>query len=450
MMIFRKAIPRRAFLRGLGASVALPLLDSMVPVLARAQDLSSLAATRVNFFYVPNGITMSKWIPAAVGSSFELTPIMKPLASFRDRLLVLSGLDQNQGHSMPGENAGDHPRASATYLTCVHPKATSGSDLRAGTSVDQIIARELGKHTQLASLELGIESAEILGSCESAYSCAYYNTICWRDPTTPLPMENNPRAIFERLFGDSESTSREERIMRIQEKRSVLDFVSRGVNRLLKDVGPVDRLKVNQYLEAVRDVERRIEMAEAQSSRELPSLQRPAGIPVSFTQHIKLLLDLEVLAYQCDLTRVSTLMVGHEMGLQAYPELGFADPYHPLTHHNGDPEKVAKVIQIDTFHTSMFAYLLERMAATPEGDGSLLDRSLILYGSGLSDGNLHLHDNLPVLLVAGKATQIAGGTHIRYPQGTPMANLYLTMLDHLGIQVASFGDSTGKLTIPSV
>jgi hypothetical protein len=406
-------------------------------------------ATRLAFFYAPNGITMDKWTPAAEGSSFELTPILKPLGAFRDRMLVLSGLDQNQGHSMPGENAGDHPRASATYLTCVHPKATSGSDLRAGTSVDQIAAKELGKHTQLASLELGIEPTEILGTCESAYSCAYYNTICWRTPTTPLPMENNPRAVFERLFGDSESTSREERLARIQEKRSVLDFASRGVARLMRDVSSSDRVKVTQYLEAVRDVERRIQMAEEQSSRDLPSLQRPVGIPSTFTEHIKLLMDIEVLAYQCDLTRVCTVMVGHEMGLQAYPELGFTDPYHPLTHHNGDPEKVEKVIQIDIFHAKMFAYFLEKLASTPEGDGSLLDHALIVYGSGLSDGNLHLHDNLPVLLIAGQASQVTGGRHIRYPKGTPMANLYLTMMDTLGVPVERLGDSTGRLGLPS-
>jgi hypothetical protein len=447
MMIFKKAIPRRAFLRGIGASVALPLLDSMVPAFAAPAETP--VATRLAFFYAPNGITMDKWTPAAEGSSFELTPILKPLGAFRDRMLVLSGLDQNQGHSMPGENAGDHPRASATYLTCVHPKATSGSDLRAGTSVDQIAAKELGKHTQLASLELGIEPTEILGTCESAYSCAYYNTICWRTPTTPLPMENNPRAVFERLFGDSESTSREERLARIQEKRSVLDFASRGVARLMRDVSSSDRVKVTQYLEAVRDVERRIQMAEEQSSRDLPSLQRPVGIPSTFTEHIKLLMDIEVLAYQCDLTRVCTVMVGHEMGLQAYPELGFTDPYHPLTHHNGDPEKVEKVIQIDIFHAKMFAYFLEKLASTPEGDGSLLDHALIVYGSGLSDGNLHLHDNLPVLLIAGQASQVTGGRHIRYPKGTPMANLYLTMMDTLGVPVERLGDSTGRLGLPS-
>jgi hypothetical protein len=448
MMVFQKSIPRRTFVRGVGASLALPLLDSMFPALARAQTTNSPAATRLSFFYVPNGITMGKWTPATEGASFELTPILKPLSAFRDRMIVLSGLDQNQGHSMPGENAGDHPRASATYLTCVHPKATNGADLRAGTSVDQIAAEQLGKQTQLASIELGIESAEILGSCESAYSCAYYNTICWRNPKAPLPMENNPRAVFERLFGDTESTSREARMLRIQEKRSVLDFVSRGVKRLLSDVSPADRIKVDQYLEAVRDVERRIQMAESQSSHELPSLLRPAGIPPTFTEHIKLLLDMEVLAYQSDLTRVCSLMVGHEMGLQAYPELGFADPYHPLTHHNGDLEKVAKVIQIDVFHSTMFAYFLERLAATPHGGGSLLDHSLVVYGSGLSDGNLHLHDNLPVLLLAGKATRMAGGNHIRYPKGTPMANLYLTLLEQLGISIEGLGDSTGKLSIP--
>jgi hypothetical protein len=351
---------------------------------------------------------------------------------------------------MPGEIAGDHPRASAAYLTCVHPKMTSGPDLRAGTSVDQIAAKELGKQTQLASLELGINSAEVLGSCESAYSCAYYNTICWRTPTTPLPMENNPRAIFERLFGDSDSTNREERLARLQERRSVLDFVTHGVNRLMKDVGLSDRTKVSQYLDAVRDIEKRIQMAEEQSSREMPSLQRPAGIPETFTEHIKLMIDLQVLAYQSDLTRVGTLMVGHEMGTQSYPELGFADPYHPLTHHNGDPEKVAKVIRIDNYHTSMFAYFLDKLRSTADGDGSLLEHSLIVYGAGLSDGNVHAHNNLPALLVGGQAAQIKGGLHLRYAEGTPIANLFLSVLDKLGVAVENLGDSTGKLELLSV
>ena len=448
MMIFKKAIPRRAFLQGLGATVALPLLDGMVP--AFAQSAGVKPNLRFSIFYVPNGIIMDKWTPKTEGAAFELTPTLMPLAAYRERMLVLSGLAQNQGHAMPGEIAGDHPRASAAYLTCVHPKMTSGPDLRAGTSVDQIAAKELGKQTQLASLELGIDSAEILGSCESAYSCAYYNTICWRTPTTPLPMENNPRAIFERLFGDSDSTNREERLARLQERRSVLDFVSHGVNRLMKDVGPSDRTKVAQYLDAVRDIEKRIQMAEEQSSREMPSLQRPAGIPETFTAHIKLMIDLQVLAYQSDLTRVGTLMVGHEMGTQSYPELGFADPYHPLTHHNGDPEKVAKVIRIDNYHTSMFAYYLDKMRSIEDGGGSLLDHSLIIYGAGLSDGNVHAHNNLPTLLVGGKAPQFNGGRHLRYPEGTPIANLFLSVLDKLGVEVENLGDSTGRLEPLSV
>ena len=448
MMIFKKAIPRRAFLRGIGATVALPLLDGMVP--AFAQTSGAKPNLRFSIFYVPNGIIMDKWTPKTEGAAFELTPTLQPLAAYRDRMLVLSGLAQNQGHAMPGEIAGDHPRASAAYLTCVHPKMTSGPDLRAGTSIDQIAANELGKQTQLASLELGLDSAEILGSCESAYSCAYYNTICWRTPTTPLPMENNPRAIFERLFGDSDSTNREERMARLQERRSVLDFVSHGVNRLMKDVGPSDRTKVSQYLDAVRDIEKRIQMAEEQSSREMPSLQRPAGIPETFTEHIKLMIDLQVLAYQSDLTRVATLMVGHEMGTQSYPELGFADPYHPLTHHNGDPEKVAKVIRIDNYHTSMFAYFLDKLRSTADGDGSLLDHSLILYGAGLSDGNVHAHNNLPALLVSGQSAQIKGGRHLRYAEGTPIANLFLSVLDKLGVAVENLGDSTGRLELLSV
>lgn len=447
-MNFKKAIPRRAFLQGAGAAVALPLLDSMVPAFAQAQ--APKRNLRLSIFYVPNGIIMGKWTPAAVGSDFEITPTLEPLSAFRENLFVLSGLAQNQGHSLPGETSGDHPRASASYLTCVHPRPTNGRELHVGTSMDQIVAAALGGDTQLASLELGIESADVLGTNEPGYSGAYYNTISWKNPSTPLPMENNPRVVFERLFGDRDSTDRGEVVARIQEERSVLDFVSEGASRLMKDVGPTDRAKLTQYLDAVRDVERRIQLAEEQASRELPIVQRPVSVPGTFTEHIKLLIDLQVLAYQSDLTRVSTLMVGHEMGLQAYPELGFADPYHPLTHHNGDPEKVAKVIQIDTLHTQIYAYFLEKLQSTPDGDGSLLDHSINLYGSGLSDGNVHAHDDLPLLLACGKESQIKGGRHLRYSTSTPMANLYLTLLDKLGVPVDKLGDSTGKLELLSV
>jgi len=455
MMIFNRTIPRRAFLRGLGAAVALPLLDGMVPAFAgspesTAADVGGKQALRMGLVTVPNGIIMDKWTPATEGASFELTPILEPLAPFRDRLLVLSGLNSNEARQLPGEIAGDHPRACSSFLTGVHPKMTSGADLRAGTSVDQIAAREIGKHTQLASLELGIEPAGILGSCESAYSCAYYNTISWRNPTTPMPMENQPRAVFERLFGDSDSTDPAVRQARIRDNRSILDFLNQDVARLLKSVGPNDRTKVSQYLDAIRDVERRIQMAEEQSSRELPTLERPVGIPATFTEHIQLMMDLQVLAYQSDLTRVSTLMTGHEMSSLAFPELGFADPYHPLTHHQGDAQKIAKVLQVNMFHIKMLAYLLGKLQATPDGDGSLLDHSMIVYGSPLSDGNLHMFKNLPILLVGGGGGKIRGGRHLRFPKDTPLTNLYLTLLDKMGIDVDNLGDSTGKLEMLSV
>jgi len=450
MMIFQKAIPRRTFLRGIGATLALPLLEGMVPAFASNLDTAGGKATRLAFVTVPNGIIMDKFTPTKEGSGFELTPVLEPLAPFRDQLLVLSGLNSNEARQLPGEIAGDHPRACSAFLTGVHPKMTSGADLRAGTSVDQIAAQELGKKTQLASLELGIEPPGILGSCESAYSCAYYNTISWRNPTTPLPMENQPRAVFERLFGDSETTDPKERLARIRDNRSILDFVTQDASRLMRGLGPSDRTKVGQYLDAIRDVERRIQMAEEQSSRELPKLDRPVGVPATFTEHLKLMFDLEVVAFQSDLTRVGTLQVGHEMSNQAYPELGFGDPYHPLTHHQGDAEKIAKVIRCNIFHTTLLAYFLDKMRSTPDGDGSLLDHSMIVYGSPLSDGNMHLFKNLPILLLGGGGGQIKGNRHIRFPKDTPMTNLYLTLLDKLGVSVESFGDSTGKLELLSV
>jgi hypothetical protein len=449
MMIFKKAIPRRTFLRGLGATFALPLLDGMVPAFASAAETTK-QATRLAIVTVPNGIIMDRWTPKTEGSNFELTPTLEPLASFQDQMLVVSGLNSNEARQLPGEIAGDHPRACSALLTGVHPKMTSGVDLRAGISVDQLAAQELGKHTQLASLELGIESPSIVGSCESAYSCAYYNTISWRTPSTPMPMENQPRAVFERLFGDSDSTDPKIRAARIRENRSLLDFVSQDASRLLETLAPSDRLKVNQYLDAVRDVERRIQMAEEQSSQEVPNLARPVGVPPTFTEHVKLMMDLEVLAFQSDLTRVATLMTGHEMSNLGFPEIGFGDPYHPLTHHQGDSTKIGKVVQVNRFHTTILAYFLDKLRSTPDGDGTLLDHSITFYGSPLSDGNLHIFKNLPILLVGGGSGQIKGGRHLRYPKDTPVANLYLTLLDKLGVPVESLGDSTGKLELLAV
>jgi hypothetical protein len=442
MVILRKSIPRRAFLRGAGATLALPLLDAMTPALAA----EIVRPIRMAFIEVPNGIMMDKWTPATEGANFALTPILEPLAEFRDRMLLLSGLDQNQSKALATEVGGDHPRACTAWLTGAHAKMTSGADLRAGISVDQVAAREFGKYTQLASLEVGLESPEVVGACESAYGCAYYNTISWRNETTPLPMENRPRAIFERLFGGAGSTDAKVRLV----YRSVLDAVAEDVRRLRGKLGAADRGKIDQYLDAVRDIERRIQLAEAQGGRDRPQPALPISVPQTFSDYYKLMADLMVLAWQTDMTRVCTFQVGHEMSGRAYPELGFGDAHHSVTHHQGDPDKIARVVQINIFHTKMLAYYLDRLRSTADGDGSLLDHALVLYGGALSDGNLHLYTDLPLLLVAGGVAGIKGGRHIRHPRGTPMGNLLLTMLDKANVtRVERFGDSTGRLELAS-
>jgi hypothetical protein len=447
MVITRKSIPRRAFLRGTGAVLALPVLDAMTPAFAA----ETKRPIRMSFIEVPNGIMMDKWTPATEGADFALTPILEPLAQFRDRMLVLSGLDQGQSKGLPFEVGGDHPRACTAWLTGAHAKMTSGADLRAGISVDQVAAREFGKYTQLASLEVGLESAEVVGACESAYGCAYYNTVSWRNDTTPLPMENRPRAIFERLFGAAGRTDAETRLALRQDDRSILDAVTQDVRRLRGKLGGSDRGKIDQYLEAVRDVERRMQLAEAQGDHGLPQTGGPIGIPPIFSDYYKLMADLMVLAWQTDMTRVCTFQIGHEMSGRAYPEVGFGDAHHSVTHHQGDPEKIAKVIQINIFHTKMLAYYLEKLRSTPDGNGSLLDHAMILYGGALSDGNLHLFTDLPLLLVAGGVGAIKGGRHVRYPRGTPMGNLLLTMLDTANVPpVDKLGDSTGRLELPIV
>ncbi|MBI2822693.1 MAG: DUF1552 domain-containing protein [Acidobacteria bacterium] len=449
-MIFKKAIPRRTFLRGLGATLALPLLDGMVPVFASAGGkILAKPMNRLSIVFVPNGRIMEKWTPAVEGAAFEWTPILEPLAPFRERLLVLSGLAHKTADALPNEgDGGPHERGGAAFLTGVHPRRTSGANIYGGISVDQIAARELGKHTQLASLELGMEPNGIGGACENGWSCAYINTLSWRTPTTPLPVESNPRAVFERLFGDHNSTDPAEQRSLIQENRSILDALTEELPLLMGGLGPADRLKLTEYLDAIRDVERRIQRSEEQASRELPVVDRPAGIPATYEEHVKLMFDLQVLAYQCDLTRVITFMMGREKSDYSYREIGISEPYHPLTHHQNDPVKIAKVLQINIFHAKMFAYFLEKLRSTPDGDGSLLDHLTILHGSCLSDGNQHKHDNLPVLLVGGAVgRQFKGGRHLRYPEDTPMPNLYLTLLDSLGTSVDQLGDSNGKLDL---
>jgi hypothetical protein len=421
------------------------MLDAMVPAFAA----DTTRPIRMAFMQTPNGIMNLKneWTPKTEGTDWEMTRTLEPLTPFRDRLVVLSGLDQQQAAGLNGEVGGDHPRACTAWLTGTHAKMTSGADLHAGISVDQVAAQEFGKYTQLASLEIGLESAEVVGACESAYGCAYYNTISWRNETTPLPMENRPRAIFERLFGDG-GTDPKARLAIRNEDKSILDAVNSDIKRMRGKVGGTDRAKVDQYLEAIRDVERRMQLAEKQDVHALP-IGSPVGSPEVFTDYFKLIADLMVLAWQTDMTRVITFQMGHEMSGRAYPEVGFGDAHHPCTHHQGDREKQQKTTQINGLHTKMLAYYMGKLKSTKDGDSNLLDNSMVLYGAGLSDANLHLYTDLSLVLVAGKNTGIKGNMHVRYPKRTPMTNLLLTMLDRANVpNSGKLGDSTGKLDLP--
>ena len=445
MIITKRYLPRRTVLRGLGATLALPLLDGMMPALSPLRATAAQPARRFGAIYVPNGVEMRAWTPAAEGSAFELSPILQPLAPVRDQVCVLSGLADKPAIPREGEGVGDHARAAATWLTGVPAKKTEGPDIRAGVSIDQLAARELGKETQLASLELAIDSVEVLGACDQGYSCAYSNTIAWRNPTTPLPMENNPRAVFERLFGAADSTDTAARLARLRQDRSILDFVTEEASHLEPQLGAGDRLKIAQYLDAVRDVERRIQRAEEQSDREVPVVDQPVGIPETFEAHTRLMFDLLTLAYQTDLTRVSTFMFGREVSGRSFPEIGVPGGHHGYSHHQNDANNLAMLAKINTHHITQLGYFLEKLRSTPDGDGSLLDHSLFLYGSGISDGNLHFHLDLPTLLAGGGAGHLEGGRHLRFPSETPLSNLHIAVLDKLGLPVEQFGDSTGRL-----
>jgi hypothetical protein len=446
MIITKKAINRRAILRGFGAALALPILDSMVPALKGAGASAADPVKRFGAIYTPNGIMMKNWTPAVEGSAFEFTPTLSSLAPFRDRLMILSGLNSTPP-IMPGnEPTGVHARASTRFLSDIQPKPTEGADLVAGISIDQMIANQFGRDTQLASLELALEPDDSGGAGDPGFSKVYDATISWRSATTPLPMENNPRVVFERLFGDTGSTNPEARMVRMAQERSILDSVTEAGARLAKEVGAGDRAKLSEYFEAIRDVERRIQKAEEQKDRQLPQVTHPEGVPLSLSEHAKLMYDLYVLAYQADLTRVVTFMVGHEFSGRTYPEAGVPDAHHAISHHQGNPASLAKLAKIDAFNVSLFAYFLERMRSTQDGDGSLLDHSMIVYGAGMSDGNQHDPKNLPLLLAGGGCGQLKGGRHIRYPKDTPLANLHVTLLDKLGIRIDKIGDSNGSLT----
>ena len=443
MIVTKKSLPRRTFLRGLGTTLALPFLDAMVPAFGATTN-GAKPAVRLAFVYVPNGIIMKYWTPAAEGAGFEFLPAMKALEPYRDRLLVLSGLAQVQGRAL-GDGAGDHARAGATWLTGVHPKKTE-VDIHAGISADQIAARELGKTTQLGSLEIGLESPQLAGNCDSGYSCAYTNTISWRTPTTPLPVEVSPRAVFERLFGDGESTDPKARLASLKEQRSILDYIRDDVSRLESGLGSRDRNKLDEYVESIRDIERRIQKAEEQNaSMKMPVMERPTAIPEEFEDHAKLMIDLQAIAFQADLTRVISFMMAREGSNRSYRSIGISDGHHSITHHMNDPEKIEKVAKINTHHVETFAYMLEKLRSTPDDDGNLLDHSLIVYGSSISDGNAHTHHDLPIVLAGGGAGQVRSGRHIRYPKDTPLNNLLLSMLHKADVPAEKWGDSTGEL-----
>jgi len=442
MFITRMALSRRTFLRGMGTAVALPLLDAMVPALTAAADTATTAVPRLGVVYHPNGVIYQNWLPKGAGREFELSRILAPLAPFRDQLVVITGLSSHQAEAL-GDGGGDHSRASGTYLTGVHVRK-SDSVVENGVSMDQIAAKAFERETQLSSLQLTMDDNSLVGSCDVGYSCAYSSTLSWLTPTLPLMAENNPRVVFERLFGSSDSTDPRVRASRLRQDQSILDSVTARVRQLQLKLGPADNAKVNDYLESLRDVERRIQKAEEQSAKDVTGVDQPVGIPDGFETHVRLLYDLQLLAYRSDLTRVITFMYGREQGGRPYPQIGVPEPHHSLTHHQNDPAKMEKCTKIQTYHVKLFADYLEKLRATPDGDGSLLDHMILLYGAGISNSDRHTHGPLPTLLLGGGGGTIKGGRHLIYPDDTPLTNLQLTLLTKLGVPADKLGDSTGQ------
>jgi Protein of unknown function (DUF1552) len=441
MFVTKKHLPRRKFLRGVGVSLALPLLDSMIPARTLLAQTAAQPVTRLGFIYVPHGAIMDKWTPATVGTGFEFTPILKPLEPFRDRLNVITGL----GHRAADTTA-VHSLSPTTWLSGVRPKATQGVDAFAGVTADQIAAQAIGQDTVLPSMELATEDhSGLIGSCDRDYGCIYMNTLSWRTPTTPMPMEINPRKVFERMFGQGGSAA--ERLARIQEDRSILDAITKDAATLQLQLGPSDRQMMTQYLENVREIERRIQRAESgQGDQDLLLPTRPAGVPFDYQEHITLMYDLMALAYQANITRVLTFMISREVSNRTYPQVGVNDGHHAISHHQNRAEKMEKNVRIQTYNVGRFGYFLEKLRSIPDGDGSLLDHSVLLYGSNMSNSNAHDHFPLPNLVIGGAAGRMKGGRHIKYPDRTPMTNLLVSMLDKAGVHLESLGDSSGSLT----
>ncbi|WP_366919585.1 DUF1552 domain-containing protein [Hydrocarboniphaga sp.] len=440
MITQQKLLNRRTVLRGLGASLALPLMDAMLPN-ARAAEPAA-RPKRLGVFYTPNGMIMKSFTPEQAGRDYAMSPTLAPLAPYRDRFTIVTGLAHYNASAL-GDGPGSHGRSCGAFLTGAHPKRTEGSDLQCGISMDQIVAKQYGAATQLASLELGIEPPSLLGSCDVGYSCTYTNTLSWRSATVALPATVNPRDVFERLFGDGDALDEKSRQAQMLRKASILDFVRDDATRLSTRLGANDRRKMDEYLESIRDLERRIQKASEQSiSVDASDMARPAGIPAVFEDHVRMMIDLQVLAMQTDLTRVTSFMLGREISNRSYPEIGIADSHHMLSHHGGDPEKIVKLARINQLHMQQFAYYLDRIAKTRDGEGSLLDSTLVLAGASLGEPNEHDNMNLPIIVAGGG---LSGNRHIVVPKHTPMCNLMLTMLHRLDIPLDKFGDSTSTL-----
>jgi hypothetical protein len=450
MIITKKALPRRTVLRGMGVTLALPLLDAMVPALSVVAKTAAKPAQRYGFFYMPNGVAMNHtgvnyWKPETVGANFEFSPILKPLEPFRNQVTVVSGLHNRSAESL-GDGNGDHTRSTGSWLTGTHIKRTEGSDLRAGTSVDQVIASQFRQETPLPSLELAILPNSVTGGCDTGYSCAYGTTLAWASPTTPLPTQSSPRLVFEQLFGDGGPAS--QRLAAARTKNSILDSAIQEMAGLRAKLGVADRSTVSDYLDVLREVERRIQQTETKNAESpLPEYDRPGmGVPERFDDHAKLMFDLQCLAFQGDITRVTTFMYGGEQRARAYPEIGLNESHHAMSHHGDNPENLAKYAKLCTWHVELFSYLVDKMRATPDGDGSLLDHSLMMIGGGMSNGNIHSHMDVPIALVGG-AGGIKGNNHVATPMGTPLSNLLVDIVNRAGVPIDSFGDSTGHLDL---
>lgn len=438
MIITKKALPRRTFLKAVGATVALPLLDAMIPAATALDKTPAKAVRRLGFVFMPMGCDQSRWTPPGETTLEELSPILSSLEPVKEQVTAITNMELANAYP------GSHATSNSSFLSAAKAKHTEGNDYYLGTTVDQVAARQLGKETQLPSLELSMDLMQTVGQCDNGYACVYQNNLSWSTPTTPLPAEAHPRIVFETLFGDGGSSA--ERRAALRKRASLLDAFNHDITRLKRKLGASDRGKVDQYLDTIREVERRIERAEADAANhQLPDLDRPVGVPAAYADHARLMFDLQVLALQGDVTRVITFQLARETSNRTYPEIGVPDPHHPLSHHGNDPDKIARMAKINQFHVSLFADFLRKLKDTPDGTGSLLDHSVYLYGSGIGNPNVHDHTNLPILVAGGAAGGMKGNRHIRYEKPTPLANLHLTLLDKVGVRLDSFADSTGKL-----